>query len=107
MLILYFKTGQEVPPVTTSSLLATKSRLGIVLISTFLILSLLLTGCGGSTQSNKNSSLTLLANSSGDYPRNFNPYSPSVISGTQGMIYETLLSINRLDGTVKPWLAAN
>ncbi|QBD83472.1 ABC transporter substrate-binding protein [Ktedonosporobacter rubrisoli] len=49
----------------------------------------------------------MLANSTGDYPRNFNPFSPSVISGTQGMLYETLLYFNRLDGSNKPWLASS
>ncbi|TMB83775.1 MAG: ABC transporter substrate-binding protein, partial [Chloroflexi bacterium] len=39
--------------------------------------------------------------------RNFNPYNPSVISGTPGLIYETLLYFNRLDGSVKPWLASS
>jgi peptide/nickel transport system substrate-binding protein len=48
----------------------------------------------------------MLANQTDAYPRNFNPYSPSVISGTQGLIYETLLNVNRLNGTIKPWLAS-
>ena len=52
-------------------------------------------------------SLTMLGNAGGDYPRDFNPYNPSVISGTPGLIYETLLYFNRLDGTVKPWLASS
>ena len=52
-------------------------------------------------------SLTLLANEQDAYTQNFNPYSPGVISGTQGLIYETLLNVNRLDGTVKPWLASS
>ena len=34
-------------------------------------------------------------------------HSPGVISGTRGLIYETLLYINRLDGTIKPWLASS
>jgi peptide/nickel transport system substrate-binding protein len=49
----------------------------------------------------------MLANQTDAYPRNFNPYSPSVISGTQGLMYETLLNINRLNGTIKPWLASS
>jgi peptide/nickel transport system substrate-binding protein len=91
-------------------LFAKKTRQGMLLLSSLIILSVVLAACGGSTtvhKTNQNSSLTLLANASGDYPRNFNPYSPSVISGTQGFIYETLLAFNRLNGDVKPWLAAS
>src|SRR5947209_8555843 len=91
-------------------LFAKKTQQGMLLLSGLIILSLVLAACGGSAtvhKANQNSSLTLLANASGDYPRNFNPYSPSAISGTQGMIYETLLSFNRLNGDVKPWLAAS
>jgi peptide/nickel transport system substrate-binding protein len=74
----------------------------------FLLLLMTLSACGGGTANrNKQSSLTLLANEQDAYPRNFNPYSPSVVSGTPGMIYETLLDINRLNGTVNPWLASS
>ena len=83
---------------------------GTLLLSCLVILAMVLVACGGTNAThkvNKNASLTLLANASGDYPRNFNPYSPSVISGTQGMIYESLLAFNRLTGDVKPWLASS
>src|SRR5947209_6070949 len=94
----------------TKQLFAKKKRQGMLLLSSLIILSVVLAACGGSTtvhKTNQNRSRTLLANASGDYPRNFNPYSPSVISGTQGFIYETLLAFNRLNGDVKPWLAAS
>ncbi len=94
---------------TYSSFFAQKSKIRMTALSVLLLLSIVLTACGnaGNTNKKNNSSLTMLANTSGDYPRNFNPYSPSVIGGTQGMIYETLLAYNRLDGTVKPWLASS
>jgi peptide/nickel transport system substrate-binding protein len=82
----------------------------MLVLSFLMILSMLLAACGGTgTANQKNSNtLTLLANSSGNYPRNFNPYDQAnVIAGTQGMIYETLLAYNRLTGTVKPWLATS
>ncbi len=79
-----------------------------MILPCLMILSTLLASCSGTgTNSSNNNSLTLLANTSGNYPRNFNPYASSVISGTQGMIYETLLAYNRIDGTIKPWLATS
>jgi ABC-type transport system substrate-binding protein len=70
----------------------------MLVLSFLMILSMLLAACGGTgTANQKNSNtLTLLANSSGNYPRNFNPYdNANVIASTQGMIYETLLAYNR------------
>src|SRR5437764_10540326 len=78
------------------------------------MLVIVLAACGGSNSTTQvkrpahPNSLTLLANQQDAYTRNFNPYNQaSVISGTQGLIYETLLNVNRLDGTVKPWLASS
>lgn len=85
-------------------------RRGQLLLSSLLILSVILAACGGvNSAANKknNDTLVLLANQTGDYPRNFNPFSGSVIAGTQGMIYETLLEYNRLDGSIQPWLASS
>ena len=96
---------------TINPLSAKKARTGTLLLSFLMIFTIVLAACGGSNTTahkvNKNSSLTLLGNAGGDYPRNFNPYNPSVISGTPGLIYETLLYFNRLDGSVKPWLASS
>ncbi len=90
-------------------LFLSRAKVGMQFISLLVLLTLLLVACGGgSTTTHKSAqktSLTILAQQQGAYPRNFNPYNPSVISGTQGMIYETLLAYNRLDGSVKPWLA--
>src|SRR5436309_355396 len=83
-----------------------------MMLTSLLLLSVVLAACGGSNSTTKRpahpNSLTLLANQQDAYTRNFNPYNQaSVISGTQGLIYETLLNVNRLDGTVKPWLASS
>ena len=96
---------------TINPLSAKKARTGTLLLSFLMIFTIVLAACGGSNTTthkvNKNSSLTLLGNAGGDYPRNFNPYNPSVISGTPGLIYETLLYFNRLDGSVnRGWLRA-
>ena len=82
-------------------------------MSFLVLLAVLLAACGGNngTVAHKRpahpNSLTMLANEQDAYTQNFNPYSPGVISGTQGLIYETLLYVNRLDGSVKPWLASS
>src|SRR5579864_5403419 len=83
-----------------------------MLLSLLLLLSVVLAACGGTATSRPKrpahpNSLTLLANEQDAYTQNFNPYSPGVISGTQGLINETLLDVNRLDGSVKPWLASS
>src|SRR5216684_6115119 len=96
---------------TLNSLSTNKTSKGMLLLSFLMIFAMVLAACGGTNTAahkvNKNSSLTLLGNAGGDYPRNFNPYNPSVISGTPGFIYETLLYFNRLDGSIKPWLASS
>src|SRR5437763_7120424 len=57
---------------------AGKTNGGALLLSCLVILAMVLVACGGTSAThkvNKNASLTLLANASGDYPRNFNPSS--------------------------------
>jgi peptide/nickel transport system substrate-binding protein len=82
---------------------------GIHILIALLLFATVFASCGGPEQKKapKSTVLTMLANTGGGYTRNFNPYSSSVISGTQGLMYETLLQYNRLDGTVKPWLASS
>ncbi|HET8910014.1 MAG TPA: ABC transporter substrate-binding protein [Ktedonobacteraceae bacterium] len=85
-----------------------KAKIGMWFLPCLLIASMLLTACGGSAQTvHHKNYLTIVANTGGDFTRNFNPYSPSVNTGTQGLIYETLLYINRLDNTTQPWLASS
>src|SRR5579863_5737528 len=88
-----------------------KTVTGKLLLSLLVFLTIALSACGGASSTAKRplhpNSLTMLANEQDAYTQNFNPYSPGVISGTQGLIYETLLDVNRLDGSVKPWLAAS
>ncbi|HEY3992004.1 MAG TPA: ABC transporter substrate-binding protein, partial [Ktedonobacteraceae bacterium] len=78
-------------------------------LSLFLLLAIVLAGCGNGSGSNAavhhKNSVTLVANQAGDLVRNFNPFSGNVITGTPGLIYETLLYFNRADDTVHPWLA--
>lgn len=88
---------------------ARKTKAGTALLSLFLLLSIVLAGCGnggsGKGGVHHKNSVTLVANQAGDLVRNFNPFSGNVITGTPGLIYETLLFFNRADDTVHPWLA--
>ncbi|WP_052889079.1 ABC transporter substrate-binding protein [Thermogemmatispora carboxidivorans] len=51
--------------------------------------------------------LTIVPGPYGRFQRFFNPFAAdnSTLSGTKGMIYETLLFFNQETGQVKPWLA--
>jgi peptide/nickel transport system substrate-binding protein len=81
------------------------------LFSLLLVLASLLAACGSTSNSGTTKyggTLTIAPSPVGDYTRNFNVFaSGSVLSGTQGMIYETLLFFNREDGSIKPWLASS
>src|SRR5437879_2768923 len=89
---------------------ARKAKSCILFLSLFLLLTIILAGCGnqnsgGKTTVHHKNSVTLVANQAGDLVRNFNPFSGNVISGTQGLIYETLMFFNRADDSSHGWLA--
>ncbi|HZU66412.1 MAG TPA: ABC transporter substrate-binding protein [Ktedonobacteraceae bacterium] len=79
--------------------------------SLLLVLTMFLTSCGGFSNHNasgQGGTLTMVPSPIGDYTRNFNIFANgSVLSGTQGLIYETLLFFNRENGSVSPWLASS
>lgn len=78
-----------------------------ILTAAFLtLLTVFLAACSsGGTGGTGGSVLTVAPSPYGSFTRNFNPYSPNDLSGTQGLVYETLLYINQLTGKVSPWLA--
>lgn len=88
-----------------------KGRTKTVVFSLLAVLALLLAACGqgsgGSHTSAQSSVLTVVPSPKGDFSDGFSPYSASSNYGAQGMIYETLLFFNRMDGSVKPWLASS
>ncbi len=97
-------------PRSTTSFVYGRGRV-FALISLLLVLITLLAACGSSLNTNtarQGGTLTMVPGPVGDYTRNFNVFANgSVLNGTQGLIYETLLFFNREDGSVKPWLASS
>lgn len=90
---------------------ATKANLSALLS----LLVLVLAACGGTTStptrnaSGHGGTLTIVDLPKGDFTSNFNPFINSQTSryGTQGFLYETLLYVNRYDGSTTPWLATS
>jgi peptide/nickel transport system substrate-binding protein len=92
-------------------MMALKSRL-IVFV---LILSLVSACSGANSATNPQASngikyggaVTIIPGPYGRFVRNFNPFlaDNASLSGTRGMIYETLLFFNREKNTINPWLA--
>lgn len=85
-------------------------RLGTAILGALIMLGVLLGGCG--TPSNSNGLyggiVTDAPSPYGPFTRNFNPFTiNSFRRGTGGDIYETLLVIDRLSGSITPWLASS
>jgi peptide/nickel transport system substrate-binding protein len=74
-----------------------------------------LAGCSPSAaastsgEASRGGAVTLVPSPKGPWIENFNPLisGDNSLPGTQGMIYETLLYFNRLDGSIHPWLASD
>lgn len=82
-------------------------RIGTFLLAFLVASSLLLSACNsGAKNGAHHNYITVVANASGDYTQNFNPYNTSNLTTSQGVIYETLLFFNRADESVTPWLAS-
>jgi peptide/nickel transport system substrate-binding protein len=95
-------------PNLTHSSRKTKIQTKTAVFSLLALFLILLAACGqGSSTSTtpKNSVLNVVPSPKGDFTNGFTPFSGSALYGSQGMIYETLLFFNRMNGDVKPWLA--
>jgi peptide/nickel transport system substrate-binding protein len=87
----------------------------LLLFALSLISSLVMSACspGGPASSagtaSRGGSVTLVPSPKGPWTINFNPLisGNNNLPGTQGMMYETLLYFNRIDGSVRPWLASS
>ncbi len=81
-----------------------------VVFSLLALFLIVLAACGQGSNSNPSSSskssvLTIVPSPKGDFTNGFSPYSSNVNYGAQGLIYETLLFFDRMNGNVTPWLA--
>ena len=89
----------------------TRIRRGGVLLSVALVGASLLAACSGSSSSGTASGITkadinLYNGATGSMTRNYNPFSPTALGGTRGMIYETLYFFNQAKAQDnRPWLA--
>src|SRR5260221_2007079 len=95
-------------PNLTQSSGKTKIRMKTAVFSLLALFLILLAARGQASSTSttpKNSVLTIVPSPKGDFTNGFTPFSGSALYGSQGMIYETLLFFNRMNGDVKPWLA--
>src|SRR5436305_12395567 len=95
-------------------LLAGPSRVKVksftALLSLIVLISVVLTACGGTTQSNTTASKHILkvAAQSYDFAQaGFNPYNGHPNAGVLGLVYETLYFVNVNDGSFTPMLASS
>src|SRR5260370_10542772 len=107
---LFLRGGFPMSSNLTHSSGKAKTRTKTVFFSLLALVLMLLAACGqGPTGSNpskpKSSVLNIVPSPKGDFTDGFTPFSGSSNYGAQGMIYETLLFFNRMNGDVKPWLA--
>lgn len=88
-----------------------RKRTTAVWLSLLAIMSIVLAACGqgGSTPSSTSTNhvLTIVPSPEGDFTESFSPYSSSADYGSKGMIYETLLFFDSLNGSVTDWLASS
>lgn len=87
-------------------------KTGTLVMVLTMLATILFAACGGAatTTSNggtKTTVLTLSTGPKGDFTSSFSPYSPTTMDLSRGFIYETLLFFNRMDGSIKPWLASS
>jgi peptide/nickel transport system substrate-binding protein len=85
-----------------------KARTKIVMAPFMALLVLIMVACGNPGTTNtpsKSTVLNIVPSPKGDFTDGFSPYSSNANYGSQGYIYETLLFFNRMDGSIKPWLA--
>jgi peptide/nickel transport system substrate-binding protein len=78
-----------------------------VIAALILITSIVLAGCGNGSGTSGTKALTIFTSPKGNFTNNFNPFAAGNNDGSFGEIYEPLLAIQRMNGTVNPWLASD
>lgn len=99
-------------PNSFSSSVRTRIKAGTIVLSVLVLFTLLLSACGSAATTTqqtgtKSTVLTVVTSPKGDFTRAFGPLAANPADGTFGYMYETLLFFNRMDGSVKPWLASS
>src|SRR5215469_9491291 len=90
----------------------TAALIPLLLVGIISLVAMAACGTGSASDSgaaHRGGSVTLVPSPKGPWTVNFNPLisGNNNLPGTQGMIYETLLYFNRLDGSIHPWLASS
>jgi peptide/nickel transport system substrate-binding protein len=90
---------------TVPTVLRTSRPRGLIAAAA-LVLTTVLAGCAGETNSGGGDGvLTVATGSTGNFVANFNPFSPEPLQATNGFIYEPLFLFNGAQsGEVEPWL---
>jgi peptide/nickel transport system substrate-binding protein len=87
-----------------------KSKVGMVLLSSLIIMAFVLAACGSNTGStaSKKHVLSIGAHIGSDFTKALSPYNPTQVNeGIEGMVYEPLLFYNLNNGKVTDWLATS
>src|SRR5258707_6272966 len=97
-------------PNSTSAFGKAQTSTKAVFFSLLALCLLVLAACGQgvgtqTATATKNSVLNVVPSPKGDFTNGFSPFSSSANYGSQGIIYETLMFFNRMNGDIKPWLA--
>src|SRR5665811_1984284 len=78
-----------------------KRRLGLAFTAVLAGTALAVTGCSSKPAASKASSITIFNGATGTIAENFNPFSPTLLQPTLGIIYEPLYYYN-LASTADP-----
>lgn len=98
-------------PDTLSMQSRLKVKAGAGLFTLMIIFTTVLAACGGGANSTSNTTggkkavLTIGAHVGGDFTQALSPYNPTPNEGIQGMIYEPLIYVNKIDGSMTNLLA--
>ncbi len=82
-----------------------KKRITWLIVSIFIISSMVLSACGPAASSGAGKFLTVNYEQVSTWVQNFNPFSPNALGSTVTAIYEPMMIYNKSTGELVPWLA--